>query len=89
MDANGLKRRTLVAGGLGLWAARARAEGALEDTVVIRTTGGAFEAALKRNFFDPFTAATGTRVVPVATSYGDMVGQGRRHEPPPATWNGT
>ncbi len=73
MDTNGLGRRTLMAGGLGLLAAQARAQGGLEDTVVIRTTGGAFEAALKRSFFDPFTQATGTRVVPVATSYGDMV----------------
>ena len=51
----------------------AAAEGALEPTMVIRTTGGVFEAALKRNFFDPFTAATGVRVVPVASSYGDMM----------------
>ena len=50
-----------------------RAAGALEATVVVRTTGGVFEAALKRNFFDPFTAATGVRVVPVAASYGDMM----------------
>ena len=45
----------------------------LESQVVIRTTGGVFEAALKRNFFDPFTKATGVRVVPVAASYGDMM----------------
>ena len=45
----------------------------LESTLVIRTTGGVFEAALKRNFFDPFTAATGVRVVPFASSYGDMM----------------
>ena len=44
----------------------------LEDTVVIRTTGGVFEAALRRNFFDPFTAATGVRVVPVAASDSEM-----------------
>ena len=51
----------------------AGAAAGLEPTVVIRTTGGVFEAALKRNFFDPFTAATGVRVVPVASSYGDMM----------------
>ncbi len=51
----------------------ANAADGLEPTVVIRTTGGVFEAALKRNFFDPFTAATGVRVVPVAASYGDMM----------------
>ena len=51
----------------------ASAADSLEPTVVTRTTGGMFEAALKRNFFDPFTAATGVRVVPVAASYGDMM----------------
>lgn len=50
-----------------------RAAETLERTVVIRTTGGVFEAALKRNFFDPFTKATGVRVIPVAASYGDMM----------------
>ena len=50
----------------------ARAE-ELERMVVIRTTGGVFEAALKRNFFEPFTKATGVRVVPVAASDGEMM----------------
>ncbi len=69
-----LGRRTIIAGAAALAAGGpARAQAKLEDTVVIRTTGGAFEKALKQYFFDPFTAATGTRVVPVATSYGDMV----------------
>jgi mannopine transport system substrate-binding protein len=45
----------------------------LEDSLIIRTTGGIFEAALKKNFFDPFTKATGVKVVPVAASYGDMM----------------
>ncbi len=45
----------------------------LENSVVIRTTGGVFEQALKRNFFDPFTKATGVRVIPVAASDGDMM----------------
>ena len=47
--------------------------GPLEPTLLIRTTGGAFEAALKRNFFDPFSKASGVRVVPFAASYGDMM----------------
>ena len=51
----------------------AAASTGLESTLVIRTTGGMFEAALKRNFFDPFTAASGVHVVPVAASYGDMM----------------
>src|SRR6059036_1347859 len=52
--------------------AASAAEG-LEPVVLIRTTGGVFEAALKKNFFDPFTQATGVRVVPFASSYGDMM----------------
>ena len=69
-----MKRRTMILAGMGLAlpAIGARAQ-ALENTLVVRTTGGVFEAALKRNFFDPFTRATGTRIVPVATSYGEMI----------------
>ena len=44
-----------------------------EGQVVVRTTGGAFEAALKKNFFDPFSKATGIKIVPVAASYGEMM----------------
>ena len=66
--------RAVAALGLVPLAGRAsRAADALERTVVVRTTGGVFEAALKRNFFDPFTKATGVRVIPVAASYGDMM----------------
>lgn len=51
----------------------ASAQTGLGDRVVIRTTGGVFEQALKRNFFDPFTRATGVRVIPVAASAGEML----------------
>ena len=70
-----IARRTAMGGTTALLAAGrpARSQARLEDTVVVRTTGGSFEKALKQHFFDPFTAATGTRVVPVATSYGDMI----------------
>ncbi len=77
-----IHRRSLLAGSAALGMApvlgrAARAQGApggaLEGSVVIRTTGGAFEQALKRNFFDPFTKATGVRVVPFVASYGDMM----------------
>ena len=71
-----LGRRNVIAGAAAMAVLPGRSAGAqakLEEAVVIRTTGGAFEKALKQYFFDPFTAATGTRVVPVATSYGDMV----------------
>ncbi len=77
-----IDRRQVLAGGLGIVAGNALGSGPalaqagtpkLEDTLVIRTTGGVFEAALKKNFFDPFTKATGVKVVPVAASYGDMM----------------
>ena len=78
-----ISRRKVVLGSLGLanigmtgFVGRLAAQtpaGKVEDTLVIRTTGGVFEAALKKNFFDPFTKATGVKVVPVAASYGDMM----------------
>lgn len=72
-----IRRRGLIAGAaltLALPGARpAVAEESLEDVVVIRTTGGPFEAALRRHFFEPFTKKTGTRIVPVASSYGEMI----------------
>lgn len=73
----GIKRRGLLAApailGLGaLSAGRSWAQDELESTVVIRTSGGTFEQALKRNFFEPFTKATGVRVIPVAASDSEM-----------------
>ena len=68
-----LLRASAGLGLLPLLGRTARAEEKLESTVVIRTTGGAFGDALKRNFFDPFTKATGVRVVPFVSSYGDMM----------------
>ena len=71
-----VNRRTLVAGAaaLGLPLPRlAQAAEGLESTLLIRSTGGAFEAALKKNFFDPFNKATGVRVIPFAATYGDMM----------------
>lgn len=68
-------RRSMLLGaaGLGLLPALAHAASPLESTLLIRTTGGVFEAALKRNFFDPFSKASGVRVIPFAASYGDMM----------------
>ncbi len=60
-------------GGRLLTSAAQAASGDLEDTLVIRSTGGTFGDALIRNFFEPFTKATGVRVVPVNMSYGDMM----------------
>ena len=68
---------TAALGATPLLGRAARAEAALEKTLVIRTTGGVFEAALKRNFFDPFSQATGVKVIPVAASYGDMMAKAK------------
>ena len=75
-----INRRKVLVGSLGLGTAGMTGlvgplaaqgtSGKVEDTLVIRTTGGIFEAALKKNFFDPFSKATGVKVVPVAASYG-------------------
>lgn len=70
-----LHRRGVLAGAGAaslLGPAAAQTTGPMESTVVIRTTGGAFEQALKRNFFEPFTRATGVRVIPIAASYTEM-----------------
>lgn len=69
-------RRTFLAapalvGAAAAWPALAQGSG-LEDSLVVRTTGGVFEAALRRNFFEPFTKATGVRVIPVAASDSEM-----------------
>lgn len=64
------------AGGLALVTAGPRLSHAaekLEPVVSIRTSGGAFGDAVKKHFFDPFTKATGVRVIPISTSYGDMM----------------
>ena len=75
-----IRRRTLLTASilgtsatlLGVPAHAQQATPPLEDAVVFRTTGGVFEAALKRNFFEPFTKATGVRVIPVAASDSEM-----------------
>lgn len=48
-----------------------------EGTLVIRTTGGFFEQQLKKHFFDPFTKATGIKVIPVGVSYGEMLAKSK------------
>ncbi|MFS8049615.1 extracellular solute-binding protein [Rhizobium sp. BR 314] len=42
------------------------------ETVVIATTGGAYDAALRKWWFDPFTAKTGIQVVSVAATNAEM-----------------
>ncbi|WP_434714242.1 extracellular solute-binding protein (plasmid) [Rhizobium sp. YTUHZ045] len=43
-----------------------------EEQVVIATTGGAYDAALRKFWFEPFTQATGIKVVSVAATNAEM-----------------
>lgn len=45
---------------------------AAEEQVVIATTGGAYDAALRKYWFDPFTAETGIKVVSVVATNAEM-----------------
>jgi mannopine transport system substrate-binding protein len=45
--------------------------------LVIVASGGSFEKALRKNFYDPFTEATGIRVRAVAASYGEQWAKAR------------
>ena len=66
-------RHSAAAVALATFGRTAWANEPLESTLVVRSTGGIFEQALKKHFFDPFTKATGTRIIPVASSYGEMI----------------
>lgn len=58
--------------GLASWAERAAAQGA-EGELVVGSWGGSTGALHKKCFFDPFTAATGIKVIDVApTSFGKL-----------------
>lgn len=43
------------------------------NQVIMRSSGGAYDQALKKYFTDPFTAATGIRVILVPTPYGEQL----------------
>jgi mannopine transport system substrate-binding protein len=43
-----------------------------EEQVVIATTGGAYDAALRKWWFDPFTAKTGIKVISVVATNAEM-----------------
>lgn len=42
------------------------------DQVIIATTGGVYDTALRKWWFDPFTAKTGIKVVSVAATNAEM-----------------
>lgn len=58
--------------GLLAWGAASGAHAQETRELVIATTGGALEQKMRQHFFDPFTRATGIRVVTVSTSPADM-----------------
>lgn len=45
--------------------------------LVIVTSGGSFERAMKKHFYDPFTAATGIAIRPVSASYAEQWAKSR------------
>jgi putative spermidine/putrescine transport system substrate-binding protein len=67
-----MNRRKFIASSVGLcagapWVAR----GATEQ-LLVRTSGGSFQAAQEKAIFQPFTRVTGIRVVPVPLSTGKL-----------------
>ncbi|RXT19578.1 ABC transporter substrate-binding protein [Rhizobium leguminosarum] len=69
-----MKKRTkikplLLAACLMLAGARA---GQAEEQVIIATTGGAYDAALRKFWFEPFTEKTGIKVVSVVATNAEM-----------------
>src|SRR5690349_4311849 len=46
---------------------------AADRQVVLRTSGGAYEDAMRAAIYDPFTKATGIKVVPVAATAAKML----------------
>ncbi|HZS82958.1 MAG TPA: ABC transporter substrate-binding protein [Stellaceae bacterium] len=57
----------------GVASGRFRRAAADAGKVVVRTGGGAYEEALRKAIFEPFTAATGIQVVPFATNVAKLV----------------
>ncbi|WP_162895160.1 extracellular solute-binding protein [Rhizobium terrae] len=73
-----INRRNFIAAPLALGASSlvskyASAQGKLEDTLIIRTAGGEEEKLMIEYFFKPFSKETGVNVIPVSSSYGEMV----------------
>ena len=84
-----ISRRALVKGaGVGAclavagampWSGR-RARAASAGKVVVRTGGGAYEDALRKAIFEPFTAETGIEVVPFATNVAKLNAMVEAHD---------
>jgi len=81
-----ISRRTLLKGvGAGIAAAGflsaiGRSARAAAGKVIVRTGGGAYEDALRKAIFEPFTAETGIEVVPFATNVAKLVAMVEAHD---------
>jgi putative spermidine/putrescine transport system substrate-binding protein len=89
LDAHRLSRRAVLKGvgiGAGLAAAgvlpalRSRARAATAGKVIVRTGGGAYENALRKAIFEPFTAATGIEVQSFATNVAKIAAMVEAHD---------
>ncbi|MFI4988210.1 MAG: ABC transporter substrate-binding protein [Alphaproteobacteria bacterium] len=59
--------------GLASGVVRSRPARAAAGKVIVRTPGGAYEDALRKGVFEPFTAETGIEVVPFATNTAKLI----------------
>ena len=66
------KRRQFLAGAAALCAGAPWVARAAPEQLLVRTSGGSFQAAQEKAIFQPFTRATGIRVVPVPLSTGKL-----------------
>ena len=81
----GLRRNLLKGAGAGLAVAGmlpsiGRSARAAAGKVVVRTGGGAYEDALRKAIFEPFTAETGIEVVSFATNVAKLVAMVEAHD---------
>lgn len=58
------------------WAPVCLAQDRSKELVIV-TSGGSFERAMKKHFYDPFTAATGIKIKPVSASYAEQWAKSR------------
>ena len=65
-------RRRFLTGAAALAGAPWVARASRQEQVLVRTSGGVFQAAQEKAIFKPFTEATGVRVVPVPLSTGKL-----------------
>lgn len=67
-----LLRRSIYAAATLFFLVAPRQPASAEEQVIIATTGGAYERALREAWFDPFTKATGIEVITVVATNAEM-----------------